>query len=232
MPTLPDTTPPDYSTTIGQVRLLIPDAEQLTDVVNTSAAAAYLFGDSQITALLALYSNNIKRSAAQAKLILATSEALINKVIRTADYTTDGAKLGAELRAQAADLRAEVYGSVSGDQVYNPATNSFSGSSVPLYIGPARIQPTSNPTDTVDDFNPTSLQVVRVILPLNRNTVAGSDGLLPDIRPNNRVRVTASPYNTALLSFAYEVIGVLNSSNAWERTIICRVNMEIDPTNV
>ena len=39
--------------------------------------------------------------------MLATSEALINKVIRTADYTTDGAKLGAELRAQAADLRAE-----------------------------------------------------------------------------------------------------------------------------
>jgi hypothetical protein len=102
-----DVTPPDYSTTIGQVRLLVPDVEQLSDPANPSADAAFLFNDSQITALLALYSNNIKRSAAQAKLILATSEALINKVIRTADYTTDGAKLGAELRAQAADLRAE-----------------------------------------------------------------------------------------------------------------------------
>ena len=102
-----DVTPPDYSTTIGQVRLLVPDVEQLSDPANPSADAAFLFNDSQITALLALYSNNIKRSAAQAKLILATSEALINKVIRTADYTTDGAKLGAELRAQAAELRAE-----------------------------------------------------------------------------------------------------------------------------
>ena len=102
-----DITPPDYSTAIGQVRLLVPDVEQLSDPANPSADAAFLFNDSQITALLALYSNNIKRSAAQAKLILATSEALINKVIRTADYTTDGAKLGAELRAQAAELRAE-----------------------------------------------------------------------------------------------------------------------------
>lgn len=100
MPT-PDVTPADYSTAIGQVRLLIPDTEQLGDV------PAYLFSDPQIQALLALYSNNVKRAAAQAKLVLATSEALINKVIKTYDYQTDGAKLGAELRAQAAELKAE-----------------------------------------------------------------------------------------------------------------------------
>jgi hypothetical protein len=125
MPTLPDTTPPDYSTTIGQVRLLIPDVEQLSDPANPSADASFLFNDSQITALLALYSNNIKRSAAQAKLILATSEALINKVIRTADYTTDGAKLGAELRAQAADLRAEADKDDSEDSYEEIAIVSF-----------------------------------------------------------------------------------------------------------
>ena len=101
MPTTPDVTPPDYSTAIGQVRLLIPDVEQLGD------APEYLFSDPQVQALLALYSNNVKRAAAQAKLVLATSEALINKVIKTYDYQTDGAKLGAELRAQAAELKAE-----------------------------------------------------------------------------------------------------------------------------
>lgn len=101
MPTTPDLFPPDYSTAIGQVRLLIPDTEQLGD------EPSYLFSDSQIQALLALYSDGIKRAAAAAKLILATSEALINKVIKTYDYQTDGAKLGAELRAQAADLKAE-----------------------------------------------------------------------------------------------------------------------------
>lgn len=100
MPT-PDVTPADYSTAIGQVRLLIPDTEQIGDT------PAYLFSDPQIQALLTLYSNNVKRAAAQAKSVLATSEALINKVIKTYDFQTDGAKLGAELRAQAAELRAE-----------------------------------------------------------------------------------------------------------------------------
>ena len=104
---MPDVTPPNYATAIGQVRLLIPDTEQLSNLANPSAASEYLFNDAQIQAFLSLYSNNIKRAAAQAKLVLATSEALINKVIRTADYTTDGAKLGAELRAQAKELREE-----------------------------------------------------------------------------------------------------------------------------
>ena len=107
MATTPDVTPPDYSTAIGQVRLLIPDTEQLDNLADPSVSASYIFNDSQIQAFLSLYGSNVKRAAAQAKLVLATSEALINKVIRTADYTTDGAKLGAELRAQAADLRAE-----------------------------------------------------------------------------------------------------------------------------
>lgn len=97
----PDIAPPDYTTAIGQVRLLIPDTEQIGDT------PAYLFSDPQIQAFLALYGNNVKRAAAQAKLVLATSEALINKVIKTYDFQTDGAKLGAELRAQAAELRAE-----------------------------------------------------------------------------------------------------------------------------
>ena len=102
-----DVTPPDYSTTLGQVRLLIPDTEKLANPANPSAAAEYLFNDSQVTAFLSLYASNVKKATAQAKLVLATSESLINKVIKTGDYATDGAKLGAELRAQAAELRIE-----------------------------------------------------------------------------------------------------------------------------
>jgi hypothetical protein len=120
-----DITPPDYSTAIGQVRLLVPDTEQLDNLANPTADASYLFNDSQIQAFLTLYSNNVKRAAAQAKLVLATSEALINKVVRTADYTTDGAKLGAELRAQAADLRAEADKDDSEDSYEEIAIVSF-----------------------------------------------------------------------------------------------------------
>ena len=101
MPITPDITPPDYSTAVGQVRLLIPDTEQLGDT------PAYIFSDPQISAFLSMYGNSVKRAAAQAKLVLATSEALINKVISTYDLKTDGAKLGAELRAQAEALRNE-----------------------------------------------------------------------------------------------------------------------------
>jgi hypothetical protein len=126
----------------------------------------------------------------------------------------------------------EIYSTPAGNQVYDPATNTFSGSKVILYTGQARIQPTSNPTESTDSYNPTSLQVVRIILPLNKNTLAGSEGVVPDIRTNNKVRVTTSAYNSQLLAFSYEVIGILNSSNAWERTLICRVDMELDINNV
>lgn len=104
---MPDTTPPNYSTALGQVRLLIPDVEQLDDPRDPEATPSYIFNDAQIQAFLVLYSDNVKRAAAQAKLVLATSEALINKVIKTYDFTTDGAKLGAELRAQAKMLQEE-----------------------------------------------------------------------------------------------------------------------------
>lgn len=107
MANIPDIYPPAYDTVIGQIRLLIPDVEQLEDLADPTAAAAFIFNDAQIQAFATLYANNVKRAAAQAKLVLATSEALINKVIRTADYTTDGAKLGAELRAQAKQLIEE-----------------------------------------------------------------------------------------------------------------------------
>jgi hypothetical protein len=102
---IPDIYPPDYATAIGQVRLLIPDVEQLENPADLTAEAAYLFDDHQIQAFISLYANSVKRAAAQAKLVLATSETLINKVIRTDDLQTDGAKLGAELRAQAKELR-------------------------------------------------------------------------------------------------------------------------------
>lgn len=122
MPTIPDVTPPDYATVIGQIRLLIPDTEQLANLADPTASISYVFSDAQIQAFASLYSDNVKKAAAQAKLVLATSEALINKVIRTSDYTTDGAKLGAELRAQAKQLRDEA----AADDLVEQYDSSFS----------------------------------------------------------------------------------------------------------
>lgn len=122
MPTIPDEYPADFTTVVGQIRLLIPDIEQLDNLAAPSEPAAYIFSDAQIQAFASLYSDNVKKAAAQAKLVLATSEALINKVIRTSDYTTDGAKLGAELRAQAKQLRDEA----AQDDLVEQYDSSFS----------------------------------------------------------------------------------------------------------
>jgi hypothetical protein len=107
MTTTPDLYPPDYATGVGQVRLLIPDTEQLENPADLTATPQYIFSDAQVLAFLSMSNNSIKRAAAEAKMVLAASETLISKVIRTDDLQTDGAKLGAELRAQARELRAQ-----------------------------------------------------------------------------------------------------------------------------
>lgn len=93
----------DYTTPIGQVRLLIADVNDVE--------ADRLFTDTQITGFLAIAgvpadetapaSWSVRRAAASALDAIATSEVLISKVIRTQDLSTDGAKVAAELRAQA-----------------------------------------------------------------------------------------------------------------------------------
>lgn len=125
----------------------------------------------------------------------------------------------------------EVYNPATADQEYDPETNTWTGTRTTLYTGPARIQPVASVTETTLEYNPTTIQNVRVILPYGKNTLTGSEGEIPDIRPNDRLLVTDSPYNTNLEKFIYVVIGVLNSSNAWERTLLCRVDTELDPTN-
>ena len=97
----------DYTAPVGQVRLLIADLELLEDPRNLLAAAQYVFTDAQIEGYLGIENGNVKRAASHALRAMAVSEAVILKVIKTDDKQTDGAKLGAELRAQADKLWAE-----------------------------------------------------------------------------------------------------------------------------
>lgn len=87
----------DWDSPVGQVRNLIAD----TDETN------FALPDEQIQSLLTMEGGRVKRAAAQALDIIATSEVLISKVIRTVDLQTDGAKVAAELRARAASLREQ-----------------------------------------------------------------------------------------------------------------------------
>lgn len=85
----------DPTTSIGRVRLLATDLDEVTP----------LFEDAQIQAFLAMEGNRVRRAAAMALETIAVSEALISKVIRTLDLQTDGTKVAAELRARAKSLR-------------------------------------------------------------------------------------------------------------------------------
>lgn len=90
--------PPPMTTSIRRVRLLIAD----TDPANR------LFRIDQIQDFIDIEGSNVKLAAATALETIARSEVLISKVITTQDLSTDGAKVAAELRASAAELRRQV----------------------------------------------------------------------------------------------------------------------------
>lgn len=80
------------------VRLLIADTD----------TSAPVFTDVQVEQFLALEGDSVFLGAALALETIAVNEALVLKVIQTLDLKTDGAKLAAELRARAKDLRGRV----------------------------------------------------------------------------------------------------------------------------
>lgn len=112
---------PPFSADIRRVRLLIADTDP----------ASRLFRADQITDFLDMEGGSVKLAAAQALDAIAVSEVLVSKVIKTQDLSTDGAKVGAELRARAKELRRQVADSEGDDSAgfdivdfINPFTRS------------------------------------------------------------------------------------------------------------
>lgn len=83
-------------TTTEQVRLLIGDTDDTTE----------LFTDAQVGTYLFITSGDVRRAAADALDTIASSEALLSKKIRTKDgLQTDGPAVAEALRAHATTLR-------------------------------------------------------------------------------------------------------------------------------
>lgn len=80
---------------IQQVQLLITDPD------------GELFTTDQVAIFLDMAGGNVKRAAARALLVIAASEVLISKKIRTQDLTTDGPAVAEALRKLARDLQDE-----------------------------------------------------------------------------------------------------------------------------
>lgn len=106
IPVSPDMFPPDFSTRVGQIRSLIPDTEQVD--YSAEGKPEYMFSDAHLEALYAIAQGDdparLYRAAASALRALAVSEGLIQKVIKTEDLQTDGAKLASALLAGARAL--------------------------------------------------------------------------------------------------------------------------------
>lgn len=82
---------------IAQVRALIPDTEPVFD-------GETLFSDPEIQTYLDIAAGNVLRAAAYAMIAIANSEAMINKVIKTQDLSTDGSKVADSIRGAANTL--------------------------------------------------------------------------------------------------------------------------------
>jgi hypothetical protein len=111
----------DYTEPLGQVRLLITDVAE--------EPAEQLFNDEQLKAFLTMCGDNVNRAAARALLVMAASEVMVSKVIRTQDRSTDGAKVSAELRALAGVL-------AEAADTEDAATDGPFFDVVPFYPGP------------------------------------------------------------------------------------------------
>lgn len=122
-----------------------------------------------------------------------------------------------------------VYNESLASRAYDPVTNTWAATEVAVWAGKARIQPFSGSTNNNSIGNPTNMRQVRMQLDFSGNTITGSNGAMTDIRPGNYIIVSSSPSDPALQSFVYIVRSVINSSNPWQRTIICDVDMESDP---
>lgn len=109
----------DYTTPIGQVRLLIADLAE-PPLMDDAMLEGYLGMHDYVPGDIgSIERPGIWRAAADALDAIATSEALTSKKIRTQDLSTDGPAVAAELRKQAATLRGKA------DQVDAEADSFF-----------------------------------------------------------------------------------------------------------
>ena len=97
----------DYTSSVGQVRVLIPDLRKLEDLRDLRNEPRYLFTDDEILAFLAINNGNVKLAAADACDAIGMDKSLQLLVLKTDDKQTDGAKLLSAIVARARQLRAQ-----------------------------------------------------------------------------------------------------------------------------
>ena len=111
---------------------------QLARLLAADTADPPLLADDQYEALLALEHGSARLAAAAALEMIAASEALVAKKVRTQDLSTDGPAVAAELRQLAAAMRARARDAGEGETVTYGLTPVLTGRPGPPPHGPAR----------------------------------------------------------------------------------------------
>lgn len=99
--------PPDFTTAVGQVRLLIGDTDPVVD--DGAVLGSYVFySDAEIAALLGIYGPDPRRTAAAMLRTIAMTPALLLKKFQSADVAVDGPAVADSLLAIAAALEESI----------------------------------------------------------------------------------------------------------------------------
>jgi hypothetical protein len=116
----------DLKPTVARLRVLIPDNDDAT----------YVFEDAELEVFYGLEGNSIKRGAALALETIASNEAMVLKVVRLLDLSTDGAKVSDALLKRAALLRRQADdGEVAAGASFDIAEMVFSPFGWREYLG-------------------------------------------------------------------------------------------------
>ena len=97
--------PPDFTTDVGQVRVLLGDTVA-ENIVSGVGEYSY-FGDDELNAFLTMYGDNVKLAAARGLETISMSQALLLKSWSTDDLQVNGDRIAESLRKLAAQLREE-----------------------------------------------------------------------------------------------------------------------------
>lgn len=98
--------PPDYSTTVGQVRLLTGDTDATEFDTPVAGYGSYaFFGDDELAGFLTLFSDKPKRAAIYVLSQVAISRALLLGKWSSDDLSVDEAAITEAIRKVIADLR-------------------------------------------------------------------------------------------------------------------------------
>jgi len=115
-----------------------------------------------------------------------------------------------------------IYNQNLATRAYNATTNTWDTSSTIIWSGKARIQPTKISSERTVKTDSTFVRQVLVQIDFNGTEIA-------DIRPGHYLEISNSPYDATLTNFVYVVRTIMGSSNPWQRTLTCEVDMEADP---